>query len=398
MTSFSAPDALSVAERPSRLLSLDVLRGLTVAGMILVTDPGTYAHVFPQLTHAPWNDPTATDLIFPCFLVMVGISVDLSFRSRLDRGASMQQLTLRALRRAVLLILVGLLVNAFPDFRFRDFRFAGILQRIGVCYFAAAALWGATAWKRVSRRHRQVVFVGAGLLSLGVYWSLLKLYPTPGFGAGHLDPVGNIASVLDRHLFGIQHIFQWGIRTPGFGVSSDPEGVLSTLGAVAATLFGVAAGEELVRDGHRAQQSRAIASAGVVLWLLSLLLRPAMPINKPLFTPTFALWSTGLSLVAFAGLLWLIDVRQVRRGWTFALIFGSNAILAFLLSQVLTTVLSRSHLPTAPATPLYMAADALLFGSWLPPRMASLLWAVCVVLLNAAILYPLYRRRIFFRL
>lgn len=384
--------------RADRLLSLDVLRGLTVAGMILVTDPGTYSHVYLPLTHAKWNGPTLTDLIFPCFLVMVGIAVALSLGARLRRGATVRELGARVVRRSVLLVGLGLVVNGFPRYELASLRIPGILQRIGICYLLVSLLYLSLSRSSLTQRARQTVMLGVCVASLGLYWMLLTLYPTPGFGAGHLDPLGDVAAVLDRHVFGQAHIFQWGIQTPGFGVTFDPEGILSTLGALGTTLFGVLAGEELRTEASSRRQCAAIASAGTMLWLLSLALSRLMPLNKQIYTPTFALWSAGLSLIAFAGLFWLIDIARVRRGWTLLLIFGTNAILAFCLSQVITSLLNVWHVRAEGDQPLYTVLAAHLFGTWLPPRPASLAWAICIVLLNAALLYPLYRRRIFLRL
>lgn len=382
-----------------RLVSLDILRGFTVAGMILVTDPGTYEHVYPQLLHAKWNDPTAADLIFPCFLVMAGVSIAMAFKARLERGEARGRLAWHAFRRSLWLIGLGLVVNGFPKYDLPHLRIPGILQRIGICYLPAAFLYLALARPGVTSRGRKTFIAAVGLLCLALYWALLKLYPTPGFGPGHLDPLGCLPAVLDRAIFTVPHMFQWGVRTPGFGITFDPEGVLSTLGALETMLAGVVAGEELQDDRDRRRACGKLAAAGTMLWLLSLLLRGAMPLNKQIYTPTFALWSSGLSLLAFAGLLYVVDVRAVRRGWTLPLIFGTNAIFAFFLSQVLTNMLNLVHVPFGTTKlPLYMALDEWLFAPWLPPRMASLAYAVCIVLLCAAIVYPLYRRRVFLRL
>ncbi len=387
------------ADKPERLLSLDVLRGLTVAGMILVTDPGTYAAVYPQLSHALWNGPTLADLIFPCFLVMVGMSLTLSFAARLRRGVSPGALAAHALRRSVLLVVLGLIVNGLPTYDFPHMRIPGILQRIGICYLLISMLYLALSRPRITRRARTAALAGVCLAALGLYWALLKLYPTPGFGAGRLDSLGCLPAVLDRAVFTVPHMFQWGIKTPGFGITFDPEGILSTLGALGTTLLGVLAGEELRNGEDRPRQCATLAVFGTALWLLSLLLSVAIPLNKQIYTPPFALWSAGLSILIFAGLFYVIDIRRVRRGWTLALIFGTNAIFAFFLSQIVTMVLGRWRITTATGWhPLYEALDARLFATWLPPRPASLAFAVCVVLLNAAIVYPLYRRRIFLRL
>ena len=386
----------------ARLLSLDVLRGLTVAGMILVTDPGTYAAVYPQLRHALWNDPTAADLIFPCFLMMVGASVALSFSARIERGETRTHLAGHALRRGLWLIALGLVLNAFPHFdlgHLQTLRLPGILQRIAVCYWLICLCYLPLCRRSVSRPMRVAALAGVCLAVLVAYWLLLTFYPTPGFAPGRLDPLGTLPAVVDRAVFTVPHMFQWGIKTPGFGITFDPEGILSTLGALGTTLLGLIAGEVLRSSATRVRQCAILAAGGTSLWLLSLGLRPWMPLNKQIYTPSFALWSAGLSILALAGLLYLIDLRGMRRGWTLPLIFGTNAILAFALSQVLTGLLGLWRWHTAgDNVPLYMALNARLFAPWLPARIASLSYAVCVVLLNAAILYPLYRRKVFLRL
>ena len=393
-----AADA-AAPQTAARLLSLDVLRGLTVAGMILVTDPGTYSHIFPQLRHAVWNGPTLADLIFPCFLVMVGISMTLSFAARLRRGNTHRRLMLHALRRSVLLVVLGLIVNGFPFYHLATMRVPGILQRIGVCYLVVSSLYLALYRPAITRRTRQITLELVCFGLLAGYWLLLTLYPTPGFGPGRLDPLGSLPAVLDRAIFTVPHMFQYGIKTPGFGITFDPEGVLSTMGALATTLIGVLAGEALRNRDSRRRQCAALAAAGTALWLLSLLCSRSMPLNKQIYTPTFALWSAGLSLIAFAGLLYLIDIRGMRRGWTFALIFGTNAIFAFFLSQFITTTLLLVRARTATGQHgLYEALNEWIFAPWLPPRTASLAYALCIVLLNAALVYPLYRRRVFLRL
>lgn len=303
MTTFTAFD--SAPFKADRLLSLDVLRGIVIAGMILVTNPGTYSHVYPQLSHAKWNGPTLTDLIFPCFLVMVGISVTLSLSTRLRSGATFREVAVRVIRRSTFLILLGLLVNGFPYYKLASFRIPGILQRIGVCYLLASLLYLCLATSSVKRRTQLRTIQCVCIALLALYWLLLMRYPTPGFGPGHLDPLGNVASVLDRAVFKQQHIFQWGIKTPGVGITFDPEGILSTLGALCTTFFGVLAGNELCTVRKPLRQCERIATAGTVLWLLSLVLSHWMPLNKQIYTPTFALWSAGLSLIAlraFSGL------------------------------------------------------------------------------------------------
>lgn len=394
------PPDLASPRSADRLLSLDVLRGLTVAGMVLVTDPGTYSFVFPQLRHAEWNGPTLADLIFPCFLVTVGVSLTLSFAARLARGADARGLAAHVLRRSVLLVVLGVAVNWTYDLSWQHLRMPGILPRIGVCYLVVGLLYLWLQRVFVSRRNRTAALGLAAVALLAGYWFLLRFYPTPGFGAGRLDSLGSLPAVVDRAVFTVPHLFRYGLLTPGVGVAYDPEGLLSTLGALVAVLVGCAAGETLRSAMPLRRRAGALAALGTVLWLLGLGMQPLMPLNKAIYTPTFALWSSGLCVLALALFVAVVDVARVVRGWTLLLVFGTNAIFAFVLSQVVTRVLSAVRMPAAHggSEGLYSWLCDRLFLPWLPPRMASLAYAMLIVLLIAALVNPLYRRRIFLRI
>ena len=390
--------------RPERLLSLDVFRGLTIAAMILVNDPGSWDHVFPPLDHAEWNGATPTDMIFPSFLVMVGISMTLSFAARLERGATHSQLALHAVRRGAVLVFLGLLLNAVPHFDLAHLRLPGVLQRIGVCYTAAALLFLALPGPEAgSRGRRREIVIGAAALGLlAGYWLLLRFYPTPGFGAGRLDSYGSLPAVIDRAAFGLHHIYRYGV-TPGHGITYDPEGLLSTLPALATLLLGVLAGEEM-RRGQRAGWSGAkicarLAAAGTALWLLGLGLSRWLPLNKKLWTSTFGVFSAGLALLLLAACFYLVDLRRMRRGLTLPLIFGSNAILCYVLADAVAITLGQIHvLSGGTRVSLTGFLYRSLFAPWLPPRIASVSYAAAFVLLIAAMVYPLYRKGIFLRL
>ncbi len=390
----------TVAAPPDRLLSLDVLRGLTMASMVLVNDPGSGA-VFAQLDHAEWNGATFTDMIFPCFLVMVGVSTTLSFAARLNRGATHGHLALHAVRRGALIVLIGLLLNFMFGSDLAHLRVPGVLQRIGVCYAGGALLYLALPgpdsgrWRRL----RETVIAAVAVCSLLVYWLLLKLYPTPGFGPGHLDSYMSLPAVIDRAVFGVQHIYRWA-TTPGMtGPTYDPEGLISTLPALTNVLFGILAGEQLRSNLPRRRQCGVLASMGTVLWLAGLSLSYWMPLNKKLWTSTFALFTSGISILCLAGLLYLVDIRRVRRGWSFLLIFGTNAILAYVLSDLVAWVFGRFRFPVGGRLMnLHAILFRDLFASWLPPKEASLGFALLYVAIIAALVYPLYRKRIFLRI
>jgi predicted acyltransferase len=411
----SPSTAVPASDPPSaapRLASLDVMRGLTIAGMILVTDPGTYSAVFPPLTHAAWQGATPADMIFPAFLFMVGVSTVFSIEARMRRGAIRAALIVHILIRAVVLIVLGLLVNGFPFYDLHHLRIPGILQRIALCYAAAALLYLTIARvgkaesavessaQNATTRTAAVLITVIAILLIG-YWALLRYFPVPGFGPARYDSLGYLGAYIDRAVFTTRHLWAWGL-TPGFGVTYDPEGLLSTLPAIANTLLGVLTGVWLRLSRPARSKAADLLYFGALLFLVAWPLSSLMPINKRIWTSTFALLSGGVALLAFALLYWLLDVRSVPR-WTrpaleFLRIFGTNAIAAFVLSSVITATLDAVHFNIAGVTlSLHHATHQYLFAPWLPPRIGSLAYALAIVALNGAFLYPLYRKRLYLR-
>jgi predicted acyltransferase len=384
-----------------RLVSLDVYRGLTVAGMILVTDPGTYSAVYWPLLHAEWNGATPTDMIFPSFLFIVGVAIPFSFAKRLERGADRARLGGHVVLRSALLFVIGLIVNGFPDYDLHTLRIPGILQRIALCYLCGGLIY---LWCHSDTRTQAKGSAGnwiiAGLTTfiLAAYWLVLKLVPVPGFGAGRLDSLGNLPAYIDRSILGTRHMWAYGL-TPGYGVTYDPEGLISTLPAVATLLVGVLAGAWMRTKRSGRQKAIGLAAAGLILLLMGWLLHPFLPINKRIWTSTFALFSSGVSLLAFSFCYAIVDLKRWRRWASPALIFGTNAIFAFALSSVITTLSDRIHVRdgSGAALSLHRWGYQYGFASWLEPVHASLAYAVAIVLLNMAIVGLLYRRQIFLR-
>ena len=375
-----------VEKLPGRLVSLDVFRGIVIAAMILVTDPGTYSYVYSPLRHAEWMGATATDMIFPAFLFMVGLAISFSFASQIKRGVTRTNLIQRLLRRTLVLFVLGLVLNGFPDYHLATLRIPGILQRIAICYLLSGALYLFTT--------RQIrLLAGVAFALLAAYWALLRLVPVPGIGPGHLDTFGSLPAYIDRQLFGINHLWIWGL-TPGKGVTYDPEGLLSTLPAMFSTLAGIVAGDWTRSDFPARKRVLGLAIAGCALWISGLLLSPLLPLNKRIWTSTFALLSTGVSVAVFAALYAVIDLGGFRRGLLPAKVLGTNAILAFTLSTIITSLLDRIHLH---GLTLHEWLYQNLFAGWLPPYPSSLAYAIVIVLLNILLLYPLYQRRLFVR-
>ena len=392
----------SVADVPGqRQISLDVFRGIVIAGMILVTDPGTYSAVYPQLLHAQWNGMTATDTIFPSFLFIVGVAIPLSFASRWKRRSSGMTLARQVLRRSAILVALGILVNGFPDYDWRTLRLPGILQRIGVCYLCGAGLYLWMTWRtrgeEAASKSRRAVLMAVSAAAL-VYYLLLKFVPVPGLGAGRLDSFGNLPAYIDRAVFGTRHMWAYG-TTSGMGVTYDPEGILSTLPAIATLLIGILVGE-WIRTQHAGKKKLvSLVLCGGMLLLAGWLLQPFMPINKRLWTSTFVLASSGVSLLVFALLYGVVDLRRSRWWIGPVVVFGTNAILAFVLSNVITTLTDRIHIASSSggSLTLHRWAYQHLFATWLAPVHASLVYAITIVLLNLVLIWPLHRKRIFLR-
>ena len=365
---------------PPRLLSVDALRGLTVAAMVLVNNPGTWSAVYRPLQHAEWHGWTPTDMVFPFFLFVVGVSIALALGPALERGAS--GLPVRVLRRAAVIFALGLLLHALPFFPLATLRIPGVLQRIAVCYLLAALLVGATRGARGWR----VQAVTAGALLVG-YWLLMTKVAAPGQEAGDLSPDGNLAGYVDRLVLGSRHIWQ-GTRV------YDPEGILSTLPATATTLLGVLAGHWL-RAGQVAGRAGAqivggLAVGGVAAAALGWLWGLSFPVNKPLWTSSYALLMAGLAALVLAACHWVIEVRG-RRGCAapFALL-GVHALTLFFLSSLMAKVLFIVRVGAGgPRLQTWLFEHV--FAPWASPVDASLAYALAYVLLWWALMWALDR-------
>jgi predicted acyltransferase len=366
-----------MTDAPARLESLDVFRGLTIAAMILVSTPGSWNAVYTPLDHAVWNGWTPTDLVFPFLLFAMGAAVPFALARR--RGTP-RRVRRHVLRRAAILFLLGLLLNAIetpPPLRLETFRIPGVLQRIAIVYAAIAALTERTSW-------RAQAATAVGIL-LG-YWALLTQVPVPGYGPGVLTPDGNLASYLDRALLG-RHLL-----TPVY----DPEGLLSTLPAIATALCGVFAGDWLNEPGmHR--RTLSLWSAGFAAMLFGFAWGRVFPINKNLWTSSFAIFSAGIAAQTLAICHWLIDSLRWR-AWSRPLAaYGRNTLAAYFVSVGFDSVLTRWRV--ADGTSLKAVLYRVGFVSWLRPccgpEAASLGYAIAYVVLWGVILFELSRRRIF---
>ena len=405
----AAPGDRPAAAR-ERLLSLDVFRGLTIAGMLLVNNPGTWGAIYPPLRHAEWHGWTPTDLIFPFFLFIVGITTHLSLAARRARGDGDGALVRQVLRRGALIFLFGLFLSWFPGFtwgavdgvasptfldrvvdRLYDVRILGVLQRIALAYVAGALLTLRTGVRA------QIVTVA--LLLVG-YWALLMLVPVPGSGrtglAAIADPATTLPAYVDRLLLDWG---AWGNHLWVGGVTWDPEGVLSTIPAIGTVVLGVLAGRWIGRPLPLAERLNGLFAVGALLMVAGLVWAWGFPINKNLWTSSYVVFTAGMAAVALATCLWLIEVRGVTWWARPFVVFGVNPILAFvgsgLMARLIYSVISVERDGTR--VPLQRVIYEAAFASWLAPRDASLIFALSFVLFWFAVLTVLYRRGIFLK-
>jgi predicted acyltransferase len=373
-----------VTHNSQRLTSLDVFRGATIAGMFVVNTPGTWEHAYAQLLHADWNGWTYTDTIFPFFLFIVGVSMAFSFSRRLAEEAGRGALLLHTLRRAAIIFGLGLALNTLSFFLFHrtQIRIPGVLQRIGVCFFFAALIYLLFG--------RQGLVPAAAVL-LAVYWALMTFVPVPGYGTGRLDVEGNLAAWLDRAILGA-HTWK---HNPGW----DPEGLLSSLSAIATTLFGIAAGEWLRIQSGWSRKLTGLMAGGAIAFSLGLLWGTSFPINKNLWTSSYSLSMSGLAAICLALCLWIVDVKGWKK-WSKPFEWlGTNAIALFVGATLATLLLLWIKLTghDGKRRSLYGTIFKTVFDHFADPRIGSLLFALSFCAAWMAVGALLYRKRIFIK-
>ena len=393
--------AATPPRRRERLMSLDAFRGLTVAGMLLVNNPGTWGAIYEPLEHAPWHGWTPTDLIFPFFLFIVGITAHLSLSQRRASGDGDGALARQILRRGALIFLFGFALSIFPGFtwlpiaglpdasfldrvvhRWEHVRVMGVLQRIGVAYTIAALLSFRASLLRVA--------VTTVVLLYG-YWAILAFVPTPGTGiTGEID-VGalTLQGWLDRAILGVDHVWA------GTRGTFDPEGILSSLGAVASVLCGVLAGRWIAEPRPLVDRVAGLFAAGAIAATAGLMWHWSLPINKNLWTPSYVLFMAGMAALSLATCMWLIEEMRVTRWARPFLVFGMNPIVAFVGSGLMARCLYSIFTGTwqGRTVPIQRVLYETGFHSWLAPKNASLLFAVAFVLLWFGLLSILHRKQ-----
>jgi len=348
--------------------------------MILVNDPGSWQYVYAPLRHAEWHGWTFTDLVFPFFVFIVGVSISLALSRKKEEEVRKGDLYLKIFRRSLLIFALGMVLRLIPRFDLAAVRIPGVLQRIALCYLFAALLYLHSGIKGR---------IGAAVLILVGYWAALKFVPVPGFGAGILDYKGNLAGYIDlKFLAG--HLYE-----PTF----DPEGILSTFPAIVTAVLGTLTGDWLRTNKRPATKTLGLCAAGVGLTALGLALHPYFPINKKLWTSTFVIFTAGAALLLLAAFYFLIDERGWKRWATPFFVFGTNAIAAYVGSILMVKLLALVKVSSGGEKITLLAwVYQHLFVPWAGNLNGSLAYAVCYVLLWLALMIPLYRKKIFIRI
>lgn len=361
-----------------RLLSLDVFRGITIAGMVLVNNPGSWEHIYWPLEHAAWHGWTPTDLVFPFFLFIVGVSIALALGKRLELGGSNRDVYLKIIKRTLIIFAIGLFLNGFPYFGLAELRIPGVLQRIAVCYFFAAIIF-------LNTKVRTQILVLIGLLLF--YWLLVKFVPAPGYAAGDLTKEGSLPSYVDRVVFG-KHVWAQ-------AKVYDPEGLLSTIPALATALIGVLTGHWLRTEKTRYEKAAGMFVAGAICVAAGWAWNAFFPINKALWTSSYVLFTGGLALQFLAFCYWLIDIKGYRRWAKPFEVFGLNAITLYIVADLIASLLGLIKLGGGEPVGSWIYEHV--FASWASPVNASLAFAICFVLVCLGLMWILYRRRIFLK-
>ncbi len=353
-----------------------------MAAMVVVNNPGNWSQVYAPLLHAEWHGWTPTDLIFPFFVFIVGVSVTLSKRS--VQPASV------ILRRSALIFGFGLLLALYPRFDLSTVRLMGVLQRLALCYLAAALFYKAMG--EADEEDKWQAAVGVTAVLLLAYWAAMQFIPVPGGVAGDLTPAGNLGAWLDRTVIGEAHLWRQ-------SKTWDPEGLLGTIPTVASALSGVAAGVILIGRRTAPQKAAFLIAGGGAAIVMGLVWDRSFPINKSLWTSSYVLFTSGLASIALAMCFWLFDARGRQAFLRPLVVLGTNALVLFVVSGLLVKTLLFFKV---------MGPDGVLISvnRWLyitgfeplaSPKNASLLFALANLAVLYVLLEILYRRRWFLR-
>lgn len=359
-----------------RLLSLDAFRGFTIAAMILVNNPGSWSNVYSPLLHAEWNGLTPTDLIFPFFLFIVGVSIALAFKKHVDSGSKKSTLYKKIFFRSVKIFLVGLVLNYISNFNLSELRIAGVLQRIAIVFLVCSVIFLNTSWKS------QTV-LAFGLLFF--YWIMMTVVPTPGIGSPMLEPGVNFAAWIDSYLL------------PGkmWQETWDPEGVFSTIPAIVTGISGMLAGSLIVSKLNQEMKIIWLFTAGFILSILGYLWSLNFPVNKNLWTSSYVLVTTGFASMTLAFGIFIVDMLERRKIAQIGIVFGSNAITIYVLSNVLAILFYGTSIAGNTLNNHFL--NIFTYAGW-SLKLGSFLYALFYIILNYIPALILFRKKIFIRL
>ncbi len=359
-----------------RLISLDAFRGFTIAAMILVNNPGSWSHVYAPLLHKPWNGITPTDLIFPFFIFIVGVSIALAYSKRMDAGSPKGEMVRKIIWRAVKIFGVGIFLNLYPEFDFAGLRVAGVLQRIAIVFMCCGIIFLYTRW------NTQLYIAAFLLLS---YWIAMMFFSTPGYGKPMLEPGVNLAAWIDSKILpGTMWQKTW-----------DPEGIFSTLPAIASGITGMLAGKLILSPKTMERKIILLFTFGFVAATLGVVWSWNFPLNKALWTSSFVLATSGLASMTLAATMFLVDHLQYGKYVKPWVIFGSNAISVYVLAGLIGYFFYGIKMGGASLKGHFMNFFT---GIGSTPEFASLLYALMYIGILFIPAIILYRKKIFIKL
>jgi len=361
-------------------MALDVLRGITIVAMITVNNPGSWSHIYAPLRHSVWHGCTPTDLVFPFFLFVVGVSMFFSFSKYgnvLNRASFV-----RLAKRTVLIFAIGLFLNSFPQWAkdFSHLRILGVLQRIAMVYGIASLIV-------LSVKRKWLPYISTGILLL--YWGILFYFG----GDAPYSLEGNVTIPFDRSILGENHLYH------GFGIPFDPEGLLSTIPAIVTALLGYMAGA-LIQQTEKHKIPPYLLIGGSIGIATGLLWGIVFPINKPLWTSSYVLYTAGWASIVLSILIWLIDIKSYKKWASFFVVFGMNPLFIFALSGLWAITISRIirfDNGNGQITNAYSWLYTHIFESFAGPLNGSLLFALAHVCVFWFIAWLLYRKKIFIK-
>ena len=308
-----------IQDKP-RLLALDIFRGLTIAAMITVNEPGIHSRVYAPLLHAEWNGITPTDYVFPSFIFMVGVSIALSYSKQVAARIPRKTMIGKICRRAIILFILGLFLSTLPLFDFSNVRIPGVLQRISIVYFFCAFLFLYSSWK-FQMKLGAIILIG--------YCLVMTLVPVPGYGYAIMEPGKNLAAWLDAIIIpGRMYQGNW-----------DPEGILSTFPAIVTGINGMLIGQIILSKQTIERKVIWMLLAGFLAFTAGNIWNWFFPINKNLWTSSFVLYTSGLAAMILASLYFIVDILGYKKWGKFAMIYGSNAIAAYLIADIFSDLL-----------------------------------------------------------